>query len=135
MSDVDESGTAEPPRTPRAITPPAANAAVNLIGVLGLFILPAGMTAVSLFLAVTNGLAVTSGSPEEAHAAVVRAYSWMIAAGVLIVLSAAAIVTLRAVIHTRFLAATIWSFVGVLMCVVAVGLWRLAAYEIDYFAR
>ena len=59
----------------------------------------------------------------------------MIAAGILIVLSAAAIVTLRAVIHTRFLDATIWSFVGVLMCVVAVGLWRLAGYWIETGTR
>jgi hypothetical protein len=129
MTDVEERGT--PERAPRAVAPPGAHAAVNLIGVLGLFLLPAGMSALSLFLGFAAQLGRSSGTKEELRSAVVGAYSWMIAAGVLIVLSAAAIVTLRAVIHTRFLDATIWSFVGVLMCFVAVGLWRLAAYWID----
>ncbi|RDV44980.1 hypothetical protein DOE76_09615 [Leifsonia sp. ku-ls] len=134
MTDVDDAGAKEPAREPRAVAPAGAHAAVNLIGVLGLFILPAGLTAVSLFLSLTGGLAATSGSREDIRDAVVGANSWMIAAAVLIFLSAAAIVTLRAVIHTRFLDATIWSFVAVLMCVVAYGLWRLAVYEIDHLA-
>jgi len=132
MTDIDSDSTQQPAR---AATPTAARVAVNLIGPFGLFVVPAGMILVAFGRFFLSAYTIQYGTPDESNAAVVASWAWMIAAGVLIVVSAAAIVVLRAVIHTHFLDATIWSFVGLLMSLVAVGLWRLAAFWIDTGTR
>ncbi|MFF2052048.1 hypothetical protein ACFVU2_10655 [Leifsonia sp. NPDC058194] len=126
--NADSPLLASKPRTPAPI-----RAAVNLIGVVGLFLAPIGMCAVALLRFFASAYTISYGTRQEAHDAAVAAFGWIAAAGVLVVLSAVAIAVLRLTVRARFVDGTVWTAVGALMVLVAIGLWRLSGFWIDQY--